>query len=384
MKKLIFSMLLFTATICLLNSCNNGQKATITIDGTVSEDIKDTAYFVYLSDSCFNMNFDVPVDTIYVKNKKFSYSSDVTDPTLIYLRAIFEDGTLAPAMVDFILVPNETAELKVGNGFYKADGSKFYHEWRQFDDFYEENVNSIKELSQQVAQAQYTPEFDSIFQIYQDKVKDLSSSIKNYLNSRENEEGAWIYSLFGGIISPLDTIPDVIKNGRFKPLIDTLAMNEIRYQEQYGEMERLAKQAQAETAEGMMFKDFECEYDGKIQKLSDYVGKGKYVLVDFWASWCGPCRQEVPNIIDVYNKYKGDNFEVIGVAVSDKPEDTQKAVEDLGIEYPQIFNSGDISRNVYGILGIPHIILFGPDGKIIKRDLRGSEIEKCVKTQLKK
>ncbi|MBO4672815.1 MAG: TlpA family protein disulfide reductase [Bacteroidaceae bacterium] len=140
---------------------------------------------------------------------------------------------------------------------------------------------------------------------------------------------------------------------------------------------------QLETAEGKMFKDFEAEYEGKVTKLSDYVGKGKYVLVDFWASWCGPCRAEIPNLIKVYNQYKGEKFEVLGVATWDKPEDTKKAIEQMGIPYPQIMNAQYAGSNAYGISGIPQIILFGPDGKIVKRNLRGEGVEKAVVEALK-
>lgn len=138
----------------------------------------------------------------------------------------------------------------------------------------------------------------------------------------------------------------------------------------------------AKSAEGQPFVDFEAEYDGKVQKLSDYVGKGKYVLVDFWASWCGPCRGEIPNIKAVYEKYAGENFEVLGVATWDKPEDTMKAIEEEGVTYPQIINAEKAGSDAYGIQGIPEIILFGPDGTILKRGLRGEQIEQEVSKAL--
>lgn len=136
-------------------------------------------------------------------------------------------------------------------------------------------------------------------------------------------------------------------------------------------------------SEGTMFVDFSAEYNGKVTKLSDYVGKGKYVLVDFWASWCGPCRRELPNLINVYNKYKGKKFEVLGVATWDEPVNTLRAIEQEKIPYPQMLNAQRAGSDAYGIQGIPEIILFGPDGKIIKRGLRGDAIEEAVKQYVK-
>lgn len=140
----------------------------------------------------------------------------------------------------------------------------------------------------------------------------------------------------------------------------------------------------AKTAAGQMFTDFEAEYEGTVQKLSDYVGKGKYVLVDFWASWCGPCRREIPTVIELYDKYAGDNFEVLGVATWDKPEDTKQAMEELGIKYPQIMNAQKAGSDAYNIEGIPEIILFAPDGTIVKRGLRGEAMVKAVEDALGK
>ncbi len=148
-----------------------------------------------------------------------------------------------------------------------------------------------------------------------------------------------------------------------------------------------ALSAKKATAEGQKFTDFtvvqdENDPEGSTVKFSDYVGNGKYVLVDFWASWCTPCKEEIPNIAAVYEKYKGDDFDVLSVAVWDDPEDTKAAAAEHGIVWNQIINANQIPTDIYGIEGIPHIMLIGPDGTILKRDLRGTAIEQAVSEAL--
>lgn len=138
------------------------------------------------------------------------------------------------------------------------------------------------------------------------------------------------------------------------------------------------------TQEGKPFVDFEITYDGTTKRLSDYVGRGHYTLVDFWASWCGPCLRQLPVLKNLYNKYKDDGLEVLGVAVWDEPEATKAAIAKHELPWECIIDAQTIPTDLYGINGIPCIILFGPDGTIISRDKQGDDLRAVVDAAMQK
>ena len=170
---------------------------------------------------------------------------------------------------------------------------------------------------------------------------------------------------------------------------------------EFGQVDTLAAQIPAEMRRYAMFEEFfsqldavrkmqpGCDFtdvdvttlDGAAAKLSDYIGKGDYVLVDFWASWCGPCRQAMPQLQSVVKKHK--TLKVIGIAVSDKVDDTRKAVGDLNISWPVLCDPEGLTAKTYGISAIPAMILFSPDGKIADRDFNVVELENILSEQMK-
>ena len=139
------------------------------------------------------------------------------------------------------------------------------------------------------------------------------------------------------------------------------------------------------TAPGQMFTDFSVKMsNGKTVKLSDYVGKGDYVVLDFFASWCGPCRREMPTLKGIYEKYNGKGLKVVGLAVWGEPADTKKCVKELALPWTIIDNAQSEATEIYGVSGIPHIIVFAPDGTILARDLRGNDLAAKVDELLAK
>ena len=155
------------------------------------------------------------------------------------------------------------------------------------------------------------------------------------------------------------------------------AGDRLRAEESITKMVERLRRVEA-TQAGAQFVDFEGVDDAnKAVRLSDYVGKGHYVLVDFWASWCGPCRREIAHLKKVRDTYTDKGLVILGTVVWDEMEDHLKAMKELEITWPQIFNKTEATE-LYGIAGIPQIILFDPAGKIVARDLRGEEINKLL------
>lgn len=236
------------------------------------------------------------------------------------------------------------------------------------------SVPAAKMTNEELEKA-LAPLFEKIGALSEDDPESESKMLslaKEFVEQNENEAGVYVVRALLSQLMPKSELMAFVESKDFLKNDSSI----MEAQETW--------KVQLATDKGAMFKDFEAEYEGKITKLSEYVGKGKYVLVDFWASWCGPCRMEIPYIINVYNKYKGDQFDVLGVATWDDPKATLKAMKELGIEYPQMLNAQKAGSEAYGIDGIPVIILFAPDGTIVARGLRGEGIEKAVKEALGK
>jgi thiol-disulfide isomerase/thioredoxin len=160
----------------------------------------------------------------------------------------------------------------------------------------------------------------------------------------------------------------------------------VRVQEQSAQ-QSAAEKIQAGLAKGVDFPDFS-EQDLNGKPISVGALKGKVVMVDFWATWCGPCRGELPNVIATYKKHHTQGFEIIGVSLdSDRDKLDAFLKQQDGMTWPQFFDGQGWSNKLavkYGVESIPFAVLIGPDGKIIGKDLRGEELENAVAAALAK
>ena len=114
------------------------------------------------------------------------------------------------------------------------------------------------------------------------------------------------------------------------------------------------------------------DLNGQTHRLSEYVGKGKWVLIDFWASWCGPCREELPELVKVYQAYHSNGFEVVGISLDDDAQAWQKAVKKMKLSWYHLSDlKGWDSKAVvtYKVFGIPTNLLVNPQGKIVASNI---------------
>lgn len=133
--------------------------------------------------------------------------------------------------------------------------------------------------------------------------------------------------------------------------------------------------ARKATAAGRMFTDIMgVDTKGNPKMLSEYVGHGRYVLMNMWAGWCRPCREETANLAILNDKFGKQGLTVVGMFVWDDHENMEKTMDAEGITWPQIADINGVAAKTYGVSIIPQIILFGPDGRIIARDLHGKEM----------
>lgn len=213
--------------------------------------------------------------------------------------------------------------------------------------------------------------YDSVNALYNDKY--MKVALCTYNANKDNILGAYtMYKVIesgyqsGTITSYVvdslmkDATPIVSEFSLTKNLVDVIRNTE-------------------KTSEGKHYTDLQL-LEGKelvATTLSKHID-GKVALIDFWASWCRPCRDEIVNIAKIYAKYADKGLVVIGLNVWDKPENQRKTIETMKMSWIQLSDTTNNATNVYGIAGIPQIMVIDDDGTILARNLRGEEIEKVV------
>ncbi|KWW30798.1 MAG: thiol:disulfide interchange protein [bacterium P3] len=362
-------IVLLSAAIAL-SGC--GNRTHYTIDGHLEGDVYEGAP-VYLVDAATQM----PVDSTLLTNGTFRFEGESKQPYVAYLVAATAYGTaqsacvVEPGNIYIDLLSDSLAGTPLNDKMYAftlaSQQADFATGMSTYLALYRSATSAEERRMAETA-------YDSIDAL---RVAALSDAAKNtYNENKDNVLGAFTLTLWATEAHPTATEVEEL----LAPAAETVRT--------YAPLRSILNQLHAieSTAAGRHYTDIDgIDFaTGQAGKLSQMID-GHVALVDFWASWCHPCRQEISeNLIRIYKQYATKGLQVVGVDVWDQPERHAKAVAEMGITYPQLIDTTRNATTVYGINGIPQIVLIDADGTIIARDLRGDEIEQAVIAALNK
>jgi peroxiredoxin len=263
------------------------------------------------------------------------------------------------------------------------NGSAINTDYKKYTELLKASETAISSLRKEYYGLSAEQKKDSVaVRTIEDKMDKADSDQKAALATyiKQNPDSYFCFEALQKVAGPYFDISKV------EPLFNGLSAGQRNAKE--GQAFAASIAANKSTAIGKAAPDFtHLDMGDKPVKLSDF--KGKYVLLDFWASWCGPCRAENPNVLKAYNAYKDKNFTVLGVSVDQEKDKDKwlKAIKDDGMPWTQLIDSDRINKkragDLYAIKSIPSNFLIDPSGKIIAKNLRGEALEKKLAEVIK-
>ncbi|TFV97386.1 AhpC/TSA family protein [Algoriphagus kandeliae] len=344
------------------NSANSEQDGTVEISGKISNAPEGVVVLSQFTDGRPRVLDTLELDS----DGSFSYELQIEDPTFYDLNLFGQRSVRLALLKEDVQVNYDFSQPEN----IQIEGSKDSQEMLKLEKLMADYQADVNALNEAYYEAMSNNDAETIKSI-QAQALDLEANQAERVKQTINSMGDSFASLAAiGLLNPKNDFPflDELINRLDQKYPNTLTI--IQLKQQLDELRALAIGAVAPeiALPGP---------DGEIKKLSDL--RGNYVLIDFWAAWCKPCRAENPNVVRLYKEYNSKGFEVFGVSLDRDRDDWVQAIADDQLEWTQVsdlqyFNSE--AAQTYQIQAIPATYMIDPEGKIIAKDLRGPTLER--------
>ena len=344
------------AIVTIFASSLSAQQYSYKLNGTVCQVVDGKT--VYLK--AFNedkTNF-VTLDSTKVKNNSFSFEETLDgDSKLRFIEVTNPSESLV-----YFITEKGNIQLDLTDSTQKLAGTRANQELQDLQNNEKDLSNQLKLINKRkdLSETEYRKIMNSLVE----KTKQYRF---DYIQKNiDTEQGEFMF-LGSFQMFPADTVMLLVDQTKLSFQNSDAGKQIIGYYK-----------PQLTRIKGANFIDIQLtDIDGKEVKLSDYIGKGKIVLLDFWASWCGPCIKEMPSLVSLYQKYKDRGLEIVGVSLDEKEHSWKNAVDRLNITWPQMSDLKGWKSSVvelYGVYSIPLTILIDRDGTIIDQNIQGKEL----------